>query len=151
MNYQNPHATLIEKLYSMGVQEHSKYSFREILNRQDPDLNSTKHLLAFHKGLTERLNQKKLPWIARTNDRGLSYMCSEYKAFIFLAINQSFISNIYFTGNKTIDLLRKGNWLKANDNLGSERFRIIDECTLKLGIKFALESHKIAAEWEVLL
>ena len=149
MNYQQSHASIIEKLYSMGVQEHSKYSFEEILSRQDPDLISEKYLLAFHRGLTELLDQKGLPWIARTNDIGLTYMCNEDKAFIMLGIRKSFISNLYFTGNQYIEGLIKGNWVKKNDNLGCVRYGVSDDHSLRLAIKFGLESYKIADDWEV--
>ena len=147
MNYQQSPFTIFEKLYSMGVQEHSKYSLREILNRQDPDLISEKYLLAFHKGLTELLDQKRLPWISRTNHRGLTYMCNERKAFIYLMINKKFISLMYFTGNQLIDGLIKGNWVNKDDNLGCEVFRVTDDHTLRIAVKFGLESYYIAENW----
>lgn len=101
MNYQSPHATLIEKLYSMGVKEKSKYSLAEILNSQSPGEISVKYLLAFHKELTDLLDQMGLPWECRTNDRGLSYLCED-KAFIMLSINNEYISILFYTGNQRI-------------------------------------------------
>jgi hypothetical protein len=148
MNYQQSHASIIEKLYSMGVKEHSKYSLEEILNRQNPDEITIKYLLAFHKGLTELLDQKKLPWIARTNDRGLTYMCSEDKAFIYLGIWKSFVSNLYFTGKQDIEGLIKGNWVTGDDNLGCVRYRVSDDHTLGQAIRFGLESYYIAHSWK---
>jgi len=147
MNYQQSHASVIEKLYSMGVQEHSKYSFEEILSRQDPDLISEKYLLAFHKGLTELLDKVGLAWECRTNDRGLTYMCNEDKAFIYLTINKSFISILFFTGNQHIKGLIKGNWSTKKDNQGCKRFRVVDDHSLRLAINFALESYQIADDW----
>lgn len=146
MNYQQPHATLIEKLYSMGVREQSKFSLREILNCQDPDPVSVKYLLAFHKGFTELLDQKVLPWECRTNDRGLTYYCPK-KAFIMLSINKSFISILFFTGHQQIEGLVKGNWENGKDNLGCKRFRVLDDHSLRQAIKFGLELYHIAENW----
>jgi hypothetical protein len=146
MNYQSPHATLIEKLCSMGVKENSKYSLEEILNRQDPDLISGKYLLAFHKGLTELLDKVGLPWECRTNDRGLTYF-SEGRAFIMLSINNSFISILFFTGKLDIKGLEKANWSTGSDNSGCVRFKVSDDHSLRLAIKFGLLSYFIADNW----
>ena len=110
MRNQQSHYKIIEQLFSMGVKEHSKYSIGEILNRQDPNESSANYLLAFHKGLTELLDQKGLPWSCRTDDRGLTHFC-ENKAFIMLSINKGFISILFFTGDQVIEGLVKANVL----------------------------------------
>lgn len=147
MNYQSPHATLIEKLYSMGVKGKSKYSLAEILNSQSPGEISVKYLLAFHKELTDLLDQMGLPWECRTNDRGLTYLCNEGKAFIYLIINKSCISILFFTGKQEIKGLDKANWSTGSDNSGCVRFKVSDDRSMKQAIRFGLLSYFIADNW----
>lgn len=146
MNIQQSHSTIIEQLNSIGVQEHSKYSIEDILNRQNPDEISIKYLLAFHKALTELLDQIGLPWKSHTNDRGLTCWC-EGRAFIMLGINKRFISILFFTGKQHIKGLKKGNWSTGNDKLGSSRFRVSDDHSLSLALRFGLLSYFIADNW----
>lgn len=150
MKYLQPHASIAQKLYSMGVQEHSKFTLSEILYQQNPDLISAKYLLAFHRELKVLLDQKNSQWFARTHHRGLTYMYNERKAFIYLDINKSHISISFFTGNQQIVGLIKGNWSRGTDNLGCKRFSVTDDFTLKLAVKFGLDSYEIAAAWEVI-
>lgn len=150
MNHIQSHISIIQKLYSMGVQEHSKFKLSEILNQQNPGLTTAKYLLAFQKELKVLLDQKDPDWFARTHHRGLTYMCNDRKAFIYLDINQSHLSLVFFTGNQQIEGLIKGNWSKGTDNLGCKRFIVNNDLTLNLAFKFALASFEIAKGWEVL-
>lgn len=150
MSHLQSQTSIVQKLYSMGVQEHSKFTLSEILNRQNPDLTTAKNLLAFHGELKTLLDQENLKWFARTHHRGLSYMCNDHKAFIYLDIRKGHLSLAFFTGNQHINGLTKGNWSRATDNLGSKRFIVTNDLTLKLAVKFAFVSNKIAEEWEVI-
>lgn len=147
MNHLQSLTSIIQKLYSMGVQEHSKFTLSEILNQQNPDLATVMYLLAFHRELKVLLDQKDPDWFARTHHRGLSYMCNDHKAFIYLDIRKHHLSLAFFTGNQQIPGLIKGNWSRATDNLGCKRFIVIDDNTLKLAVKFALDSYRIADNW----
>jgi hypothetical protein len=131
----------------MKVQEHSKYSVEQIIEKQKVESSAVDLLLKFHEEFARLMRLKNLPLIARTNDRGLTYLCSQNKGFIFLSVNQRMISLRFFTGDNKIEGLRKSLWINGNDNLGSENFRVVDDNALQRAIEFAIKSYDIALSW----
>ncbi len=135
------------RLLEMKVQEHSKYTIEQILEKQKVESSAGDLLLKFHEEFSRLMRLKNLPLITRTNDRGLTYLCNQNKGFIFLSVNQRMISLRFFTGDSKIEELRKGLWVNGNDNLGSENFRVVDDNALQRAIEFAIMSYDIALSW----
>jgi hypothetical protein len=59
----------------------------------------------------------------------------------------NFVSLIFFTGNSSINVLSKANWLNKGDNLGSKNHKIVDGLSFNQARVFKMKSYEIAAEW----
>jgi hypothetical protein len=127
--------------------DQSKYTIERIFEIQKASDIVERILLSFHLDLTNQLNQKSLDWVARTNIRGITYMCNYSKVFIYVDVFQQFISTKFFTGNSNIEGIRKANWVTSENYQGSETFRIVDDDSLKQAVQFALKAYEIAMNW----
>ena len=141
------YSNIKEDLSEMKIIDHSKYSVTQIFEKQKVGKFAEELLLNFHKELSQKLVLQKLPWMVRTNDRGFSYLAKNNKTFLWLSLSQQYISIRCFTGNSTIEGLKKGIWVNKDDNLGSETYRIANNNTLINAVDFAIEAYKIAVDW----
>ena len=130
-----------------GIDE-SKYIIEEVFEVQKASDDVERFVVNFHQDLIQQLNQKNLPWLARVNVRGITYLCNENKAFIFFEVHMKFTSVKFFTGNSWIEGLKKANWENGGDNWGSETYRIVDVFSLKQAVRFSLKAYEIAEKWE---
>lgn len=148
----------VEKISSVTIQgtvtgswiglNQSKYSIKQVLENQKAPDYIEKLTYAFHQTLIEQLEKRSLNWFARTHIFGISYFCNDQKTFLWVNIYQKFISIKYFTGNESIAGIVKANWIKGNDNVGSEPFRIMDESSIPLAVEFAIKAYEIAMNWK---
>jgi hypothetical protein len=129
-----------------GLNE-SKYSLQEVYEKQNPSPSVQRLLEEFHHQLVQRLDENNLHWMARTHIAGISYLCNDRKAFLFLDVRQQFITTHFFTGKSSIAGIGKRNWLHLEDNLGSQPHRIVDKTSLDRALSFAVEAYHIASEW----
>jgi hypothetical protein len=53
----------------------------------------------------------------------------------------------FFTGNKNIEGLKKGNWVNKDDKLSTEPFKIVDNKSINEAVKFAMKAYEISANW----
>lgn len=121
-------------------------NFEDIIARY-PEL-IEKITFAFHTELNEQLSRRNLNWFAKTHIFGISYFCNNQKTFLWVNIYQKFISLKYFTDNASIEGIIKANWIKGNDNVGSEPYRVRDESSIQRAVKFALKAYEIAVNWK---
>ncbi|HOW39507.1 MAG TPA: hypothetical protein PL123_03115 [Bacteroidales bacterium] len=148
----------IEKISSVTIQgaltsnwtglDQSKYTINQVFENQKAPDNIKEITFAFHKTLSEQLGMENLNWFARTHIFGISYFCNDQKTFLWVNIYQKFISLKYFTGNSSIEGIIKANWIKGNDNVGSEPYRIMDESSINRAVEFAIKAYKIAVNWK---
>ncbi|HOF21272.1 MAG TPA: hypothetical protein PLO24_08460 [Bacteroidales bacterium] len=132
----------------MEYLEEIKYRIDEILVKQKASDDVERLLSKFHYDLIARLNWKTRKIIGRTHAVGITYFLSDhYKAILFLNVRQQYLTAIFFTGDKIIRGLGKGNWVYKNDNKGSETFKIENEFTLNEALNYSLEAFNIATEW----
>lgn len=131
----------------MKAIDESKYTIEQIFEDQKASDTVERFVLVFHKDLVQQLTQRNLIWLSRTNVRGITYLCNEKKAFMFVDVHTKFVSLKFFTGNTTIEGLIKANWLNKGDNLGSETYRIVDDFSLKQALVFAMKAYEIGADW----
>ena len=82
----------------------------------------------------------------RTNTYGLGLFCSK-RTFVWVDVRTNFFSVQCFTGSGLIDGLKKANWITGSDNLGSPKFRVTDENTLQMAIKFGLKAYELALDY----
>ena len=127
--------------------DESKYAIEQIFKYQKASDTVERFILAFHKDLVQQLNQGNLVWFSRTNVRGITYLCNEKKAFMFVDVRINFVSLKFFTGNDTINGLIKANWINKGDNLGSETYRIVDDFSLKRALVYAIKAYEISVDW----
>jgi hypothetical protein len=127
--------------------DQSKYSLEQVFNNQKALDFVKMTTIAFHNELIQQLNQRELTWYARTHLRGITYLCTSNKAFLWFNINQQYISVKFFTGNGNMEGLRKGNWVNKDDKLSSEPFRVVDNDSIKQAVKFALKTYEISTNW----
>jgi len=136
-----PNHSLMENL------DESKYSIQDIFEKKKAS-NFVKAITeTFHNEVTQNLTNYNLVFIARTNSAGITYFCTDKKAFMFADIKQEFLSCKFFTGTSKISGLIKGNWEQGENNHGSKTFRIEHDETLKIAISFAIKAYKIALNW----
>jgi len=129
-----------------GLDE-SKYFLNEIIENKSAEPTTYKLLEVFHSKLLTDLKKEGLSWQARTHVKGITYFCSDQKAFLMLDIARRFLSCKFFTGHGVINGLGKGTWLHGGETCGSERFRIKDDKTLDRSVRFAIEAYGLAKEW----
>ena len=127
--------------------DESKYAIEQIFKYQKASDTVERFILAFHKDLVQQLNQGNLVWFSRTHVRGITYLCNEKKAFMFVDVRINFVSLKFFTGNDTINGLIKANWINKGDNLGSETYRIVDDFSLKRALVYAIKAYEISVDW----
>ena len=127
--------------------DQSKYLLEQIFNNQKAFDSVKMMALGFHNELIQQLHKRKLIWSARTHIRGITYFCTNNKAFLFYNINQEYIMIKFFTGNKNIEGLKKGNWVNKDDKLSTEPFKIVDNKSINEAVKFAMKAYEISANW----
>ena len=125
----------------------TKYLLREVFTRQKVLEDIGKLVLEFHNSLYRSLKDGKIIWASRTHIRGITYLVAENKAFMMLDVRQKHISILFFTGDRTINGLEKGNWHMAGDMQGSKRSIIAHERDIDRNIEFAHNAIEIADKW----
>ncbi|MCJ7447724.1 MAG: endonuclease NucS [Bacteroidales bacterium] len=130
----------------IGIDQ-SRYSLEQVFKQQKATDFVNRAALAFHNKLIQQLNQRGLTWSARTHIRGITYLCTSNKAFLWFNINQQYISIKFFTGNGNIEGLRKGTWVNKDDKLSSEPFKIVDNESIGQAVNFSLKAYEISVNW----
>lgn len=126
--------------------DESKYSVEWIFENQKASFESERLFLLFHETLVKQLNQINFRWYARTHKFGAGYFYGR-KAFVWVNVYQKFISIKCFTGHSTIKGLGKANWIRGNDRVGSETYRIENKEDLKNAVVYSLEAYRITIDW----
>jgi len=130
----------------IGIDE-DKYSLQQVIKNTSSEATTQKLLEAFHHKLRKNLIDLGFFWKGRTHVRGITYLCTDQKAFLILNLTRRFLSCIFFTGHVRIKGLNKGIWLNSGETCGSERLRIRDDESIDRAVKFAVEAHILAKEW----
>jgi hypothetical protein len=128
-----------------GIDE-LKYTIECIFETQKASDTTKKLMLSFHESLIYQLNRLNLSWNAHTHKIGIAYLYKN-KVFIWVNVNQKFVSIKFFTGTSRIPGLIEANWNYHGDNKGSETLRIKDDFSICQAVFFALEAYKIATDW----
>jgi len=126
------------------ILDESKYTLESRIKSATPD---TKLLFfkfqneigKFSKELWGRKNHKIL---ARPHIRGVTYLISENRAFIFLDFRKNFLYLNFYTGNHEVDGVVKGNWIAGGDQKGGKIY-IHEEEDIKIAINAAKKSCSI--------
>ena len=79
--------------------DESKYTIEQIFNGQKASDPVERIVIDFHKDIVQQFAARNLICLSRTNVMGITYMCNEKKAFMFLNVHVKFVSLIFFTGN----------------------------------------------------
>lgn len=122
-----------------------KYTLEEIFERKKAN-DSVKRLQGeFHEKLIAALEKNNCMWSSNFHDRGITYYCGDNKgkSFIRLNINSEFLAAYFYTGDKSINGIVKGNWNGKNDMKGSAPFPIRNESDMEKAISYSLEAYKI--------
>jgi len=123
--------------------DESSYSLEQIYTTRNAS-NSTRSLFnKFNENLIKEFQRHRWFFHGKTHQRGISYVGAKKKAFIIVDINRDFLSLRFFTGHGGIPNLKKGTWLKSGDNLGSERYRIVNENHLEQAVFFASKAYEL--------
>ena len=138
-----------KEVTTMKNLDQSKHSIEKIFEKQMASPSVRNLLLTLHEDLARELNRKNLNWIARTHCIGITYLCNDQKAFMFVNVRKQFISIYFFTGNSSINGLKKNNWINRGDNKGSETYRIFDKPSLERAVLFAMKAYEIALNWSI--
>lgn len=129
-----------------GLDQHA-YLIKEICDERQVSSTCRKLLENFHQRLNFEVNKRKHYWYARTHQRGVTYLVDDRKAYLFLDINQEFLSMKFFTGKGKIKGLKKSTWLQSAETCGSERYRITNDGSLERAVGFALKAYLLAQDW----
>jgi hypothetical protein len=127
--------------------DQTKHHLDQILENQKASDDVKRLVYEFHSRLLAKLDANKEFTFARTNSIGITYFCNPKKAFIFLSVNQQFLTLKCFTGEKSINGIGKGIWINKNDNHGSTPFRIPDNKALQQALDLSVEAFNIASDW----
>jgi len=125
--------------------DESKHKLVDIIKKQKASSAVVSLLKQFLNKTDAALNAQNKPVIFPVHASGLTgyFDLKVNKAFIFIDIYQKHVSIRCFTGNKSINGLKKANWLKGRDNKGSKTFRIRNDSEVEEAVKFACAAYKI--------
>jgi len=126
--------------------EETNHKLDDVIKNQQASQVTVSLLEQFVNKIDATLKAQDKPVFFRTHKYGVTGFSrvKPRKAFIFINIWQNYISTKYFTGNGSIEGLRKANWLNKGDNKGSETIRISDVSEVEKAVKFACAAYKIA-------
>ena len=121
---------------------------KDVCNAQRASSQVKNLLSTFHNNLITSLDNRGQFWIAKTHQGGITYFCSERKAFVYLNINRDFLSMKFFSGTGKISKMQKGTWNRSGEDCGSQNYRIVDTSSLQRAVGFALEAYQLAKNWD---
>ena len=126
--------------------EEPRHKLDDVIKNQQASQVTVSLLEQFVNKIDTTLKAQDKPVFFRTHNCGVTGFSrvNPNKAFIFINIWQNYISTKYFTGNGSIEGLKKANWNSKGDNKGSERIRISDVSEVEKAVKFACEAYKNA-------
>ena len=126
--------------------EETNHKLDDVIKNQQASQATVSLLEQFVNKIDANLKAQGKPVFFRTHNCGVTGFSrvKPRKAFIYIDIRQNYISTKYFTGNGSIEGLRKANWNSKGDNKGSERIRISDVSKVKKAVEFACEAYKNA-------
>jgi len=130
--------------------EETNHKLDDVIKNQQASQATVSLLEQFVNKIDATLKAQGKPVFFRTHKYGVTGSNRSFienprsKAFIYIDIRQNYISTKYFTGNGSIEGLRKANWLNKGDNKGSERIRISDVSEVEKAVEFACAAYKIA-------
>jgi hypothetical protein len=127
--------------------DQSRHGIEKIFREQKATFSVKGLAIIFYRGLIQQLNSKNHFWLARTHKRGISFLCDDNKAFMWVNINKEFISVKFFSGSSTIEELEKGTWSSKNDHLSTQPFRIEDDTSLNQALNYAFQAYGVTNEW----
>ena len=126
--------------------EEPNHKLDDVIKNQQASQATVSLVEQFVNKIDANLKAQGKPVFFRTHNCGVTGFSrvKPRKAFIYIDIRQNYISTKYFTGNGSIEGLRKANWLNKGDNKGSERIRISDASKVEKAVEFACEAYKNA-------
>ena len=126
--------------------EETNHKLDDVIKNQQASQVTVSLLEQFVNKIDTTLKDQGKPVFFRTHKYGVTGFSrvKPRKAFIFINIWQNYISTKYFTGNGSIEGLRKANWNSEGDKEGSERIRISDVSEVEKAVKFACKAYKNA-------
>jgi hypothetical protein len=116
-----------------------KHALENLLNRLSSELRPL--FFEFHNQLMSSIS-RGIP-APRTHDRGVTYRCTEKKAFIYVNFNNRSISLNYYTGSGNIKGLDKTTWSSGNDRKGG-LFNIRSHADISHAVEYAKQAYRIA-------
>ena len=119
--------------------EEPRHKLDDVIKNQQASQTTVSLLEQFVNKIDATLKAQGKPVFFRTHNCGVTGFSrvKPRKAFIYIDIWQNYISTKYFTGNGSIEGLRKDYWNSKRDNKGSERIRISDALKVEKAVKFA--------------
>ena len=126
--------------------EEPRHKLDDVIKNQQASQVTVSLLEQFVNKIDTTLKDQGKPVFFRTHKYGVTGFSrvKPRKAFIYIDIRQNYISTKYFTGNGSIEGLRKANWNSEGDKEGSERIRISDVSEVEKAVKFACAAYKNA-------
>ena len=126
--------------------EEPRHKLDDVIKNQQASQVTVSLLEQFVNKIDTTLKDQGKPVFFRTHKYGVTGFSrvKPRKAFIYIDIRQNYISTKYFTGNGSIEGLRKANWNSEGDKEGSERIRISDVSEVEKAVEFACEAYKNA-------
>jgi len=126
--------------------EEPRHKLDDVIKNQQASQVTVSLLEQFVNKIDTTLKDQGKPVFFRTHKYGVTGFSrvKPRKAFIYIDIRQNYISTKYFTGNGSIEGLRKANWNSEGDKEGSERIRISDVSEVEKAVKFACKAYKNA-------
>jgi len=126
--------------------EEPRHKLDDVIKNQQASQATVSLLEQFVNKIDTTLKDQGKPVFFRTHKYGVTGFSrvKPRKAFIYIDIRQNYISTKYFTGNGSIEGLRKANWNSEGDKEGSERIRISDVSEVEKAVKFACKAYKNA-------
>ena len=129
-----------------ATREEPRHKLDDVIKNQQASQATVSLLEQFVNKIDATLKAQGKPVFFRTHNCGVTGFSrvKPRKAFIYIDIRQNYISTKYFTGNGSIEGLRKANWNSEGDKEGSERIRISDVSEVEKAVKFACAAYKNA-------
>ena len=126
--------------------EEPRHKLDDVIKNQQASQVTVSLLEQFVNKIDTTLKDQGKPVFFRTHKYGVTGFSrvKPRKAFIYIDIRQNYISTKYFTGNGSIEGLRKANWNSKGDKEGSETIRISDVSEVEKAVKFACKAYKNA-------
>jgi len=126
--------------------EEPRHKLDDVIKNQQASQVTVSLLEQFVNKIDTTLKDQGKPVFFRTHKYGVTGFSrvKPRKAFIYIDIRQNYISTKYFTGNGSIEGLRKANWNSEGDKEGSERIRISDVSEVEKAVEFACAAYKNA-------